>query len=157
MQMEENAPTTQETSENERKGEEIPEVHAQTVSRVTKSKNPQKVAAGKKGAAIRKQKQEAALSQLREAKNQLKNQSYHTKEENTYTEEKAAKPACHSATSGIWYALITALVLIGGGVAYLQLQTNNKKNNNKITSTVKEPTQVMKEPLLNKQDPFIMQ
>lgn len=159
MQMEENTPTPQETSENQRKVEEIPEVHAQTaVSRVTKAKNPQKVAAGKKGAAIRKQKQEAMRSQLQEAKNQLY-RSYHTKEENDYTEEKAAEPACHTATNNIWMYAFLTLVLLGGGVAYLQIQTNNKAANSNITSTVKEPThaQGQKEPILKKQDPFIMQ
>ena len=94
--------------------------HSDAATRVTSNKNPKNVAAGKKGAAVRKAKQEAVLEQLRKAKEGLRERapSLPPAPVAPTVAETSSTSSAPPSSQSTWmpYALIAGAVVLGAAI-----------------------------------------
>ena len=136
------------------------ESHLQpNLNRVTKEKDPKKVAAGKKGAEARKKKQEVLLSQLREAKVKIhvdeRNEPEHHDHSdaiisNSHDTVPENQPKTNSKLEDPVLWGIAGAALLGGFVWYSKLTTTS--NQTPAVTVPKDQTLILNK----KADPFIM-
>ena len=147
--MEETSMPPQETAPQETAPQE-------TDPRVT-IKNPKKVAAGQKGAAVRKaKKQEALLEQLKKTKEGLRPSQTAQPAETAETVPRTAAETATSNVQSLWivYAVLAAVAV--GGVLYAQKSAPPSANRGAQAKAAPEAGK--KEVLLDERpDPFHMQ
>jgi hypothetical protein len=149
--------------------EELPEpLPIQSKPKGARPKDPQKVAAGKKGAEARKKKQEALLNQLREAKAHLHNTAVGITGAGGMTSHGATEPTIpvdthtvrtvetvqtaehHPSQDPLLWAIGAAALL--GGLVWASSMKYGRHEPVQVTPRARDDT-----PMLNKhRDPFIM-
>ena len=123
-------------------------------------KNPKKVAAGQKGAAVRKaKKQEALLEQLKNAKEGLRPSQTAQPAETAETVPRTAAETATSNVQSLWIAYAVLAAVAVGGVLYAQKSAPPSANRGAQAKAAPVGIEAGKKEVLldERPDPFHMQ